>query len=214
MKRPERRTALYRQAANNVGGVRMGNPTPPHSVIELQAMDVYMYPLPVAAAQSLQTCCLLCHRERKEWGSSPINGPSGAGLKLGDAFPQDFLGDIPGRKLADAVLGEVPLWICQSCRKSVEDEERRAAQEQALAGSRCGSARCRAVRQNNRIRAKRRESSFHCSLLKEAGTKLMVQAAERVLGPGPGRVPWLVPSPRNLPVKVRSHERSPRHQRP
>ncbi|XP_039630029.1 protein FAM193B [Polypterus senegalus] len=92
-------------------------------------------PLPVAAAQSLQTCCLLCHRERKEWGSSPINGPSGAGLKLGDAFPQDFLGDIPGRKLADAVLGEVPLWICQSCRKSVEDEERRAAQEQALAVS-------------------------------------------------------------------------------
>ncbi|KAG2467601.1 DIEXF factor, partial [Polypterus senegalus] len=42
MKRLERRTALYRQAANNVGGVKMGDPTP-HTVTELQAMDVYMY---------------------------------------------------------------------------------------------------------------------------------------------------------------------------
>ncbi|KAG2465427.1 S4A11 protein, partial [Polypterus senegalus] len=43
MLRPERRTVLYRQAANNVGGVGMGDPTPPHTVTELQAMDVYMY---------------------------------------------------------------------------------------------------------------------------------------------------------------------------
>ncbi|KAG2459043.1 VMP1 protein, partial [Polypterus senegalus] len=35
--------ALYRQAANNVGGVWIGDPTPPHTVTELQAMDVYMY---------------------------------------------------------------------------------------------------------------------------------------------------------------------------
>ncbi|KAG2467824.1 DYH8 protein, partial [Polypterus senegalus] len=43
MKRLERRPSLYRQAANNVGGVGMGDPTPPHTVTELQAMDIYMY---------------------------------------------------------------------------------------------------------------------------------------------------------------------------
>ncbi|KAG2455852.1 RPGF6 factor, partial [Polypterus senegalus] len=43
MKRPERWTALYRQAANNVGGVGMGDPMLPHTATELQAMDVYMY---------------------------------------------------------------------------------------------------------------------------------------------------------------------------
>ncbi|KAG2469503.1 C19L1 protein, partial [Polypterus senegalus] len=42
MKRLEQRTALYRQAANNVGGVGMGDPAPPHMVTELQAMDVYI----------------------------------------------------------------------------------------------------------------------------------------------------------------------------
>ncbi|KAG2456760.1 EDAR factor, partial [Polypterus senegalus] len=35
--------ALYRLAANNVGDVWMGDPTAPHTVTELQAMDVYMY---------------------------------------------------------------------------------------------------------------------------------------------------------------------------
>ncbi|KAG2465472.1 ACSL1 ligase, partial [Polypterus senegalus] len=39
MNRLERRMALYRQAANNVGGVGMGDSTPPHTVTELQAMD-------------------------------------------------------------------------------------------------------------------------------------------------------------------------------
>ncbi|KAG2459459.1 MLRB protein, partial [Polypterus senegalus] len=43
MKRLERRTDLYRQAANNVGGIGKGDPTPPHTVTELQAMDIYMY---------------------------------------------------------------------------------------------------------------------------------------------------------------------------
>ncbi|KAG2456909.1 RM30 protein, partial [Polypterus senegalus] len=42
MKRLERRAALYRQAANNVGGVGMGDPTLPHMATELQAMDVYI----------------------------------------------------------------------------------------------------------------------------------------------------------------------------
>ncbi|KAG2462588.1 CENPQ protein, partial [Polypterus senegalus] len=35
--------ALYGQAVNYVGGVVMGDATPPHTVTELQAMDVYMY---------------------------------------------------------------------------------------------------------------------------------------------------------------------------
>ncbi|KAG2465559.1 VP37A protein, partial [Polypterus senegalus] len=43
MKRLERRMALYRQAANNVGGVWMGDPTPPHTVTELQATDIYVH---------------------------------------------------------------------------------------------------------------------------------------------------------------------------
>ncbi|KAG2471219.1 DP13A protein, partial [Polypterus senegalus] len=43
MWRLERRTALYRQAANNIGGIGMGDPTPPHMATKLQAMDVYMY---------------------------------------------------------------------------------------------------------------------------------------------------------------------------
>ncbi|NWI97289.1 F193B protein, partial [Pitta sordida] len=76
--------------------------------------------------QSVQTCCLLCHRERKDWG-----GPSHNGLvSPGERLPPDF---VP--TLVQNLLGEMPLWICQSCRKSVEEEERRAVQEQALAVS-------------------------------------------------------------------------------
>ncbi|KAH0629920.1 hypothetical protein JD844_012411, partial [Phrynosoma platyrhinos] len=76
--------------------------------------------------QSVQTCCLLCHRERKDWG-----GPSHNGLvSPGERLPPDF---VP--TLVQNLLGEMPLWICQSCRQSVEEEERRAVQEQALAVS-------------------------------------------------------------------------------
>lgn len=93
------------------------------------------------ANQPMHTCCLLCHREFKDWGASSVNGlPAGHGTKLADAVPalsQALLREAPGRKLADAVpslsqslLGEVPLWICQSCCKSVEEEERRSTQEQ------------------------------------------------------------------------------------
>ncbi|CAL8355807.1 unnamed protein product [Merluccius merluccius] len=92
------------------------------------------------ANQPMHTCCLLCHREFKDWGASSANGlPGGHGTKLADAMPalsQALLREVPGRKLADAVpslsqslLGEVPLWICQSCRKSVEEEEMRSTQE-------------------------------------------------------------------------------------
>ena len=88
----------------------------------------------------MHTCCLLCHREFKDWGAGSANGlPGGHGTKLADAMPalsQALLREVPGRKLADAVpslsqslLGEVPLWICQSCRKSVEEEEMRSTQE-------------------------------------------------------------------------------------
>ncbi|XP_030596057.1 protein FAM193B [Archocentrus centrarchus] len=93
------------------------------------------------ANQPMHTCCLLCHREFKDWGASSVNGlPGGHGTKLANAVPalsQALLREAPGRKLADAVpslsqslLGEVPLWICQSCCKSVEEEERRSTQEQ------------------------------------------------------------------------------------
>uniref|UniRef100_H3AXA1 Family with sequence similarity 193 member B n=1 Tax=Latimeria chalumnae TaxID=7897 RepID=H3AXA1_LATCH len=78
-----------------------------------------------ASNQSVQTCCLLCHRERKDWGGPPRNGLVSPSEKLADFVPT----------LAQNLLGEVPLWICQSCRKSVEEEERRATQEQALAVS-------------------------------------------------------------------------------
>ncbi|KAI1898044.1 hypothetical protein AGOR_G00068270, partial [Albula goreensis] len=99
-------------------------------------------PLPLSSGQPTHTCCLLCHREFKDWGAGPANGLPAHGGKVADAVPalsQALLREVPGRRLADAVpalsqslLGEVPLWICQSCRKSVEEEERRATQEQAL----------------------------------------------------------------------------------
>ncbi|XP_035263438.1 protein FAM193B [Anguilla anguilla] len=99
-------------------------------------------PLPLSSGQPMHTCCLLCHREFKDWGAGPANGLPPHGAKVADGVPalsQALLREVPGRKLADAVpslsqslLGEVPLWICQSCRKSVEEEERRATQEQTL----------------------------------------------------------------------------------
>lgn len=76
------------------------------------------------ANQSVQTCCLLCHRERKDWGGPAHNGL----VSPGERLPPDF---VP--TLVQNLLGEMPLWICQSCQKSVEEEERRAVQEQALA---------------------------------------------------------------------------------
>ncbi|KAM3866532.1 protein FAM193B [Diretmus argenteus] len=77
--------------------------------------------LATRANQPMHTCCLLCHREFKDWGAGSVNGlPGGHGTKLADAVPS----------LSQSLLGEVPLWICQSCRKSVEEEERRSTQEQ------------------------------------------------------------------------------------
>ncbi|XP_066497893.1 protein FAM193B isoform X2 [Hoplias malabaricus] len=96
---------------------------------------------PLRTSQSMHTCCLLCHREFKDWGAGLANGLPNHGSKLAEAVPalsQALLREVPGRKLADAVpslsqslLGEVPLWICQSCRKSVEEEERRTQDQSA-----------------------------------------------------------------------------------
>ncbi|XP_037400382.1 protein FAM193B isoform X2 [Pygocentrus nattereri] len=112
---------------------------------------------PARTSQSMHTCCLLCHREFKDWGAGLANGLPSHGSKLAEAVPalsQALLREVPGRKLADAVpslsqslLGEVPLWICQSCRKSVEEEERRTAQEQSAPvplshSSSCKSQNC------------------------------------------------------------------------
>ncbi|XP_072549375.1 protein FAM193B isoform X2 [Salminus brasiliensis] len=104
--------------------------------------------------KSMHTCCLLCHREFKDWGAGLANGLPSHGSKLSEAVPalsQALLREVPGRKLADAVpslsqslLGEVPLWICQSCRKSVEEEERRtAAQEQSAPAPLSHSSSCK-----------------------------------------------------------------------
>ncbi|TRY54649.1 hypothetical protein DNTS_031192 [Danionella cerebrum] len=143
----------------------------------------------------MHTCCLLCHREFKDWGSShQANGMATPGRKLAETAPalaQTLLREATGRKLAESgpamlkdatarkladtgsvltqsllkeakagkladsgpglaqsLLGEVPLWICQSCRRSVEEEERRAAsaQEQttqtSLSHSSCKSQSC------------------------------------------------------------------------
>lgn len=106
------------------------------------------------ANQPMHTCCLLCHREFKDWGPNSVNGlPGGHGTKLADAVPalsQALLREAPGRKLADAVpslsqslLGEVPLWICQSCCKSVEEEERRSTQEQPASVPLSHSSSCK-----------------------------------------------------------------------
>nr|XP_057919640.1 protein FAM193B [Doryrhamphus excisus] len=106
------------------------------------------------ANQPMHTCCLLCHREFKDWGANSVNGlPGGHGTKLADAVPalsQALLREAPGRKLADSMpslsqslLGEVPLWICQSCCKSVEEEERRSTQEQPTAVPLSHSSSCK-----------------------------------------------------------------------
>ncbi|XP_077328647.1 protein FAM193B isoform X3 [Lithobates pipiens] len=80
-----------------------------------------------SSSEFVQTCCLLCHRERKDWlGSAPHNGV----LSAMDEIPASFM-----PSLAQNLLGEMPLWICQSCRKSVEEEERQALPEQPLAVS-------------------------------------------------------------------------------
>lgn len=81
--------------------------------------------VPPTSSQSVQTCCLLCHRERKGWEE----GPSQNGLVLqGEKLPPDFM-----PKLVKNLLGEMPLWVCQSCRRSMEEDERQTGREHAVA---------------------------------------------------------------------------------
>ncbi|KAJ8247156.1 hypothetical protein GJAV_G00259380 [Gymnothorax javanicus] len=119
-----------------------GGRNPSACPLKRRSCLVILKPLPLSPGQPMHTCCLLCHREFKDWGAGPANGLPAHGAKMADAVPalsQALLREVPGRKLADAVpslsqslLGEVPLWICQSCRKSVEEEERRATPEPNL----------------------------------------------------------------------------------
>lgn len=94
--------------------------------------------------QSMHTCCLLCHREFKDWGANSVNGLPAS--KVADGVPSSLLREDPGRKQDDTVpslLGEVPLWICQSCKKSVEEDERRTGQEQSSPASLLHSSTCK-----------------------------------------------------------------------
>ncbi|KAM6976398.1 protein FAM193B [Aplochiton taeniatus] len=133
------------------------NPVSPGDAAGGGGGDAGLDRLATRANQPMHTCCLLCHREFKDWGANAANGlPGSHGTKLAEAVPalsQALLREVPGRKLADAVpslsqslLGEVPLWICQSCRKSVEEEERRSTQDQPsplpLSHSSCKSQSC------------------------------------------------------------------------
>ncbi|KAK2118532.1 hypothetical protein P7K49_005419 [Saguinus oedipus] len=90
--------------------------------------------VPPASSQPVQTCCLLCHRERKGWEE----GPSQNGLVLqGEKLPPDFM-----PKLVKNLLGEMPLWVCQSCRKSMEEDERQTGREHAVAVALLGQPPC------------------------------------------------------------------------
>uniref|UniRef100_A0A4W3GNH4 FAM193 C-terminal domain-containing protein n=2 Tax=Callorhinchus milii TaxID=7868 RepID=A0A4W3GNH4_CALMI len=83
----------------------------------------------LTAHHPAQDCCLLCHHERKDWGTQP-NGI--ADLKtLAHAVPT----------LAHTLLEHMPLWICQTCQRRVEEEEQRSILEQTLM---IGQSECQA----------------------------------------------------------------------
>lgn len=46
----------------------------------------------------------------------------------GEKLPPDFM-----PKLVKNLLGEMPLWVCQSCRRSMEEDERQTGREHAVA---------------------------------------------------------------------------------
>uniref|UniRef100_UPI00398F4A09 protein FAM193B isoform X2 n=1 Tax=Pristiophorus japonicus TaxID=55135 RepID=UPI00398F4A09 len=70
--------------------------------------------------QPTKDCCLLCHHERKDWGTQQ-NGIVDL-KKLAHSVPA----------LTHGLLEHMPLWICQTCQRRVEEEEQRAILEQAL----------------------------------------------------------------------------------
>ncbi|XP_059846109.1 protein FAM193B isoform X2 [Hypanus sabinus] len=79
--------------------------------------------------QLAKDCCLLCHHERKEWGTQQ-NGIVDL-KKLANSMPA----------LTHGLLEHMPLWICQTCQRRVEEEEQRAIIEQALM---VGQSECQA----------------------------------------------------------------------
>ncbi|XP_060692949.1 protein FAM193B isoform X2 [Hemiscyllium ocellatum] len=70
--------------------------------------------------QPAKDCCLLCHHERKDWGTQQ-NGIVDL-KKLALSLPA----------LTHGGLERVPLWICQACQRRVEEEQQRAICEQTL----------------------------------------------------------------------------------
>ncbi|XP_059846108.1 protein FAM193B isoform X1 [Hypanus sabinus] len=81
--------------------------------------------------QLAKDCCLLCHHERKEWGTQQ-NGIVDL-KKLANSMPA----------LTHGLLEHMPLWICQTCQRRVEEEEQRAIIEQALM-VKVGQSECQA----------------------------------------------------------------------
>ncbi|XP_069754997.1 protein FAM193B isoform X2 [Narcine bancroftii] len=82
--------------------------------------------------QLAKDCCLLCHRERKDCGSQ----------QNGIVDLKRFAHSMPG--LTHGLLEHMPLWICQTCRRRVEEEERQAILEQALM---VGQGECQAYKE-------------------------------------------------------------------
>ncbi|XP_067899448.1 protein FAM193B isoform X2 [Heterodontus francisci] len=70
--------------------------------------------------QPPKDCCLLCHHGRKDWGTQQ-NGIVDL-KKLTNSVPA----------LTHGLLEHMPLWICQTCQRRVEEEEQRAILEQTL----------------------------------------------------------------------------------
>ncbi|XP_038651358.1 protein FAM193B isoform X1 [Scyliorhinus canicula] len=79
--------------------------------------------------QPAKDCCLLCHHERKDWGTQQ-NGIVDL-KKLAHSVPA----------LTHGLLERMPLWICQTCQRRVEEEEQRAILEQTLT---VGQGECQA----------------------------------------------------------------------
>ncbi|XP_032885562.1 protein FAM193B isoform X3 [Amblyraja radiata] len=70
--------------------------------------------------QLAKDCCLLCNHERKDWGPQ----------QNGIVDLKKLAHSMPG--LTHGLLEHMPLWICQTCQRRVEEEEQRANPEQAL----------------------------------------------------------------------------------
>ncbi|XP_067852558.1 protein FAM193B isoform X2 [Heptranchias perlo] len=70
--------------------------------------------------QPAKDCCLLCHHERKDWGTQ----------QNGIVDLKKLVHSVP--TLTHGLLEHMPLWICQTCQRRVEEEEQRSILEQTL----------------------------------------------------------------------------------